>query len=135
MSAGAWLLMWRLGDSPWGHWLHSHVGVGAVPGPGAVMALGGIFVGGWVVMTIAMMLPTTLPLVQMFQRLTAARPDRVVLTGALVAGYLAAWTVFGVVVFAARRGRTGRWRQPGLPHPAGASRPLRAGRCVSVLVD
>ena len=49
-------------------------------------------------MTTAMMLPTTLPLVLMFQRLTAARADRVRLTTALIAGYLCAWTVFGVLV-------------------------------------
>jgi predicted metal-binding membrane protein len=52
-------------------------------------------------MTTAMMLPTTLPLVEMFQRLTAARPDRVRLTASLIAGYLLAWAVCGVLVFAA----------------------------------
>jgi predicted metal-binding membrane protein len=51
------------------------------------------------VMTTAMMLPTTLPLVRMFQRLTGGRPDRVRLTTSLVAGYLSAWTVFGLLVW------------------------------------
>ena len=102
MSASAWLLMWRLGDSPWGHWLHGHVGAGS--DAAAAVTLGTIFVAGWIIMTTAMMLPTTLPLVEMFQRLTAARPDRVRLTASLIAGYLSAWAVCGVLVFAASWG-------------------------------
>lgn len=98
MSAGAWLLMWRLGDSPWGHRLHGHAGVGA---PAAALGSGALFVGGWVVMTTAMMLPTTIPLLEMFRRLTAGRADRSWLAASVVAGYLAAWTVCGVLVFAA----------------------------------
>jgi predicted metal-binding membrane protein len=42
------------------------------------------------------MLPTTLPLLQQFRRLIAARTDRSVLVGLLVAGYLLAWAGFGV---------------------------------------
>jgi predicted metal-binding membrane protein len=96
MSAGAWLVTWRVGESPWGHSLHSHTGATAATG---AVAFGALFVVGWIVMTTAMMLPTTLPLVGMFQRLTAARADRVRLTAALLAGYLCAWTVFGVLVW------------------------------------
>jgi predicted metal-binding membrane protein len=104
MSAGAWLLTWRLGDSTWGPWLHRHASVAGDPTHhlGSV-ALGGIFVVGWIVMTTAMMLPTTLPLVGMFQRLIAARADRLALTASLVAGYLSAWTACGALVFVASR--------------------------------
>ncbi len=106
MSASAWLVMWQLGDSPWGHWLHSHVaaGSGGARTTNAALRLGSTFVASWIVMTTAMMLPTILPLVEMFQRLTAARPDRVRLAASLIAGYLAAWAVCGVLVFAATLG-------------------------------
>ena len=102
MSAGAWLLTWRLSDSSWGHWLHGHAALAGGPAPplGAV-AVGGVFVVGWIVMTTAMMLPTTLPLVSMFQRLTAGRADRLRLTVSLIAGYLSAWAICGVLVFVA----------------------------------
>jgi predicted metal-binding membrane protein len=59
----------------------------------------------------AMMLPTTLPLLDIFRRLTAHCADRRWLTALLVIGYLAVWSVFGLaahladwgVVFAARQ--------------------------------
>jgi predicted metal-binding membrane protein len=43
-----------------------------------------------------MMLPTALPLLRLFDRLTAARPNRLALIGLLVAGYLLVWSGFGV---------------------------------------
>jgi predicted metal-binding membrane protein len=101
MSAAAWLLTWRLGESTWGHWLHGHAAIAGGQAPLGAVALGGIFVAGWIVMTTAMMLPTTLPLVRMFQRLTGGRPDCGRLTASLIAGYLSAWTAFGVLVFLA----------------------------------
>lgn len=56
-----------------------------------------LYVGGWVLMCAAMMLPTTLPLLQIFRRLTRARADRGVLLALVIGGYLAAWTGFGGV--------------------------------------
>lgn len=54
-----------------------------------------VFVAGWVLMTVAMMLPTSLPLVLLFERMVHARADRRRLVVLLIAGYLAVWTVFG----------------------------------------
>jgi predicted metal-binding membrane protein len=55
-----------------------------------------LYIGGWVLMmTAAMMLPTVLPLLRRFERLTAARADRRVLIGLLIAGYLLVWVAFG----------------------------------------
>jgi hypothetical protein len=54
-----------------------------------------LYIGGWVLMTAAMMLPTVLPLLERFERLTAARADRRLLVGLLIAGYLLVWAVFG----------------------------------------
>ncbi len=44
-----------------------------------------------------MMLPTSLPLVEMFRRLTHRRDDHRQLVALLIAGYLAVWLGFGLV--------------------------------------
>jgi len=44
----------------------------------------------------AMMLPTTLPLLDIFRRLTARRAGRRSLMALVVIGYLAVWSVFGL---------------------------------------
>jgi predicted metal-binding membrane protein len=54
-----------------------------------------LFVVGWTLMTIAMMLPTSMPLVTLFRRLTRQRPDRLRLVILLVVGYLGIWVLFG----------------------------------------
>jgi predicted metal-binding membrane protein len=56
-----------------------------------------IFVAGWTLMTVAMMLPTSMPLVTLFRRLTRQRPDRLQLVVLLIAGYLGVWTLFGAL--------------------------------------
>lgn len=55
-----------------------------------------IFVVAWVLMTAAMMLPTALPLLLLFQRFVSTRGDRWAVTGAVIAGYLATWGTFGI---------------------------------------
>jgi predicted metal-binding membrane protein len=82
-----------------------------------------LFVVGWVLMA-AMMLPTALPLLEVFRRLTARRTDRRQLMVLLITGYLAVWAVFGVaahfadsaVLFFARRSEwliaNSCWRSP-----------------------
>jgi predicted metal-binding membrane protein len=54
-----------------------------------------VFVAGWTLMTVAMMLLTSLPLVMLFRRLTQKRPDHLKLVGLLIVGYLAVWAFFG----------------------------------------
>jgi predicted metal-binding membrane protein len=56
-----------------------------------------IFVIGWTLMTVAMMLPTSMPLVMLFRRLTRQRPDRLQLVVLLIAGYLGIWVLFGAL--------------------------------------
>ena len=72
-------------------------------------------------MTFAMMLPTTLPLVAMFRAAGAgqAGPRRAARL-LLLAGYLAAWTVFGIVV--ARRSALIRAWNGGRSPGSGATR-------------
>ena len=59
------------------------------------------YVSGWVLMTVAMMLPTTLPLLAIFGRITYGRPDRGLLVTLLIIGYLSIWTAFGLLAHAA----------------------------------
>ena len=52
-------------------------------------------------MITAMMLPTTLPLLGIFGRVVAARPDAGALLGRVVAGYAIAWLGFGLLAHGA----------------------------------
>jgi predicted metal-binding membrane protein len=55
-------------------------------------------------MTAAMMLPTTLPLLEIVARMGAARRDGRLLLGLVIAGYLGVWSLFGVVAHLADLG-------------------------------
>jgi len=100
----AWVALWLWAQSPYGRYLDhgrwTEIGLAAdicraLP-RGAVLLPGLLYVGGWLLMTAAMMLPTVLPLLRRFERLTAARADRRVLVGLLIAGYLLVWAGFGL---------------------------------------
>jgi predicted metal-binding membrane protein len=106
LVALAWAALWAWAASPYarylehGDWLaEGPVGVlcRAIPG-GAVLVPALIVAGAWVLMIGAMMLPTTWPLFEAFDRLCAGRDDRVRLLVLLGFGYLAAWGVFGLLV-------------------------------------
>jgi len=92
-SAVAWLALWQFGVTLHGP-VHHHHGASD-----STVALG--FVGAWTVMTVAMMLPTSVPLVATFDTIAGARPNRAQLVALVIAGYLAAWTLVGVFVYAA----------------------------------
>ena len=98
LIACAWATLWLWEQSPYARYLShaelAHFDVGA--SPTGALAQAAAYVGGWTLMTVAMMLPTTLPLVHIFQRLTRRRGDQGRLLGLLVAGYLAIWLAFGV---------------------------------------
>ena len=104
LTGTAWIALFLWEESPYGRYLDhgswTEIGLAgaicrAVPA-GAVALPLLLYVGGWLLMTAAMMLPTTLPLLQRFQRLVEARPERGQLIALLIAGYLAAWAGFGV---------------------------------------
>jgi predicted metal-binding membrane protein len=63
-----------------------------------------LYFAGWVLMTVAMMLPMSLPLLKSFAQITATRSDRGLLLTLLIAGYLATWTGFGFIAHAADMG-------------------------------
>jgi predicted metal-binding membrane protein len=95
LITAAWLALWAWGASPYGRFLR-HDSVGELH-PWNDLPLLVLFVAGWTLMTTAMMLPTTLPLIALFHRFTAQRPDRLRLVLLLVAGYLGVWSLFGVL--------------------------------------
>jgi predicted metal-binding membrane protein len=78
LIALAWWTLWVWGRSPAGH------------------PFGVLFVAGWTLMTIAMMLPSSLPLVLVFERIVRGWSTAARLVVLLIAGYLAVWAVVGV---------------------------------------
>jgi predicted metal-binding membrane protein len=60
-----------------------------------------LFIAGWTVMTVAMMLPTTMPVLTILHTFARARKDRTLLVGLAVLGYLIAWALFGGVAYLA----------------------------------
>jgi predicted metal-binding membrane protein len=95
LTATAWLVLFVWEGSPYGRYLDhprwTELGLAAaicraVPaGEVALPAL--IYAGGWLLMTAAMMLPTTLPLIYLFERLVQQRPERGQLVALLIAGW------------------------------------------------
>jgi predicted metal-binding membrane protein len=94
----AWLSLALWSASPWGRYLHHEGGVGPLP---VEIAL---FVVGWVLMIVAMMLPSSVPLVLVFAGVVRRRPRPGVLVGLLLAGYLAVWSAFGAAAWILDRG-------------------------------
>jgi predicted metal-binding membrane protein len=102
IASWAVLLLWQ--QSPYARYLQheSWLPGGAlgricasVPGAPAILAALA-HAAAWMLMTIAMMLPTSLPLILLFGRMIRARPNGSTLMGLLLAGYLAAWGLFGL---------------------------------------
>jgi predicted metal-binding membrane protein len=109
LALAAWAALWAWSASPYARYLDhgrwTDAGVVAalcrvVPeGDALVPAL--LHTSAWLLMIAAMMLPTTLPIVELFHRLVGERRDRRRLLAALVAGYATAWIAFGLVAHAA----------------------------------
>src|SRR5919109_2905098 len=95
LIGGAWVATGLLGASAYApYFSHDFAGLD-VPWPlGARLAL---FVAGWTLMSVAMMLPSSLPLVTGFHTMTRRAP----LVSLLIAGYLCVWALFGLAVFLA----------------------------------
>ncbi len=93
-----WLALIAWGLSPYGQYLdHQLLGDGTVTFSPEYATIAGFFVAGWTLMTVAMMLPTVIPLLLLFRRLTASRAEARLLTAWLIAGYLAVWILVGTV--------------------------------------
>jgi|HubBroStandDraft_6_1064221.scaffolds.fasta_scaffold107203_2 predicted metal-binding membrane protein len=104
LVALAWLTLLLWAQSPYGRYLDhgqwTEIGIAgelcrALPA-GTIILPAVLYVGGWMLMTAAMMLPTTLPLLARFDRLTELKPHRRLLSALLISGYLAVWGAFGL---------------------------------------
>jgi predicted metal-binding membrane protein len=77
-------------------------------GPGTDLGTLGWYVGVWVTMMAAMMLPSVVPMAVIFGRVsrdrTARHQEAFVPTWIFLAGYLAAWTVVGLAAYGIYRG-------------------------------
>jgi predicted metal-binding membrane protein len=96
-------------------WCDSMSGMGEMPMPGGWsmsmawmrmprqtwLGAGASFLGMWVVMMVAMMLPCLVPMLWRYRRAVETRGETPLawLTFAVGAGYFFVWTVFGVVTF------------------------------------
>ena len=91
LAAAAWaVLVWQAGDT-------------GTMGTGPTMGLGApLFLAIWVVMMVAMMFPTTAPMILTFARVQAGKRQRgevFVPTWIFLAAYLIVWIAFGVLAF------------------------------------
>lgn len=77
---------------------------GMAAGPTTELGSVGFYTGLWVVMMAAMMFPSVWPIVGMYERVRAARSVRPAGTALVVAGYLAAWSAWGLAAYGVVRG-------------------------------
>ena len=90
----AWVSLWIWGQSPYDRYISHDHGVGGV---GFLDSFGvmSLFVAGWTLMVVAMMLPTTLPLVSLFRGIVRRYEQASLLVVLLLAGYVVSWVAFG----------------------------------------
>jgi predicted metal-binding membrane protein len=73
---------------------------GLIEGGPAVWIALPAFLLAWQVMLVAMMLPSTLPLVRLFAKASARQPRPKAAMAGFLGGYAVVWTVFGALAFA-----------------------------------
>ena len=98
LAASAWLALWAWGSSPYARYLDHEGGVAAPPLEAA------LFSAGWVLMIVAMMLPSSVPLVMTFAALVRRRRRPGALVALLLLGYLVIWGAFGLGAWVLDRG-------------------------------
>jgi len=98
LVALSWASLWALGRSPYGQLAHAH-GAGTHDVSAVYISL-----AGWTLMIVAMMLPSSVPLVVTFAALVGRRVRPMRLVGLLLLGYLLVWAGFGFVAWSADRG-------------------------------
>jgi predicted metal-binding membrane protein len=98
LAASAWVALAVWGASPYGRYLHHEGGVGPLPLEAT------LFAAGWVLMIVAMMLPSSVPLVVTFGMLVRRRRRPGLLIVLLLLGYLTVWGAFGLGAWVLDRG-------------------------------
>jgi predicted metal-binding membrane protein len=103
LIALAWLILFVWEQSPYGRYLnHGQLAdISPESGEEGLLLTAVLYVTGWTLMTVAMMLPTSLPLLEMFRGLTRQRENRMQLVALLICGYLSIWLAFGMVAHVA----------------------------------
>ena len=76
--------------------LHRHASIEGGPPLWAALLL---FLLAWQAMVVAMMLPSSLPLIRLFEATSARQEHTTSARAAFLGGYAAVWTVFGAVAF------------------------------------
>jgi predicted metal-binding membrane protein len=94
LAGAAWLGLWLSEGGSLFH-LH-HFSRDTIARPSFLAG----FVFSWTVMTVAMMLPASLPVVATLHRLALNRSDRWLLLSLAVLGYLAVWALAGFLAYA-----------------------------------
>ena len=105
LAAASWAALWALRASPYSRYVE-HGGWGeagalaaicsAIP-QGDIVVPAMLHASAWVLMIAAMMLPTTYPVLQVFRRIIARRPDAGRLTALVIFGFFVAWMAFGLL--------------------------------------
>jgi predicted metal-binding membrane protein len=98
LAVVAWLVLALWERSPYGHYLHHAGGFAPLPLEASLFAV------GWVLMIVAMMLPSSVPLVLTFAALTRRRHQPGLLVALLLIGYLVVWGAFGLAAWILDRG-------------------------------
>lgn len=91
LCIAAWIGLWFLAQ----HEVHSQIVSRHLSISGMSSSLALFF--GWVFMIVAMMLPTTLPLISIFSRMIRTRSHGVTLQALLIIGYLTPWSLSGLL--------------------------------------
>ena len=95
LAAAAWAVLWTADAN-----IHGVLHFDARPEFGAQLRLSTIlmFVTAWTGMSVAMMLPTSLPVLVTLHTFASERADRLLLIALAALGYLAAWTAVGAFI-------------------------------------
>ncbi len=93
----AWCALWLWGNSAYGHVLLHGGGDLSITSQNIVL-FAAIFVVSWTLMTIAMMLPTSVPLIVLFHRMVRDRKSAAWLVTVLLYGYVATWALCGILL-------------------------------------
>jgi predicted metal-binding membrane protein len=100
LIALAWTVLWIWDRSPYAGYLH-HAQLGELGFGGPAFLRMALYLVGWTLMTVAMMLPSTWTLLEIFRRLVAHKPNGAYLIAAVIGGYLGIWLVFGLIAHSA----------------------------------
>lgn len=91
----SWITLWAWGQTTYGQHFHHAAGGSVVFQDGLTSIL--FFALGWTLMTVAMMLPTSFPLLGLFHTLVSEREHRASLLALCIIGYLTTWVFFGAL--------------------------------------